>query len=143
MTGMWGLHPRLPVLCRTAVHLCFTHDREAGLMSPSPPQGVEQGGWPQQESAFVNVTFRYMQTEQIVALLIEERDRISRAIEVLQSGVRRRGRPRKNAFTSAGSIPAAAPTTKKTPRKKRTAAQRQAQADRMKAYWLKRKKTAK
>jgi hypothetical protein len=37
-----------------------------------------------------------MDTQQIVALLIAERDRLNRAIEVLQGPTKRRGRPPKN-----------------------------------------------
>ena len=42
-----------------------------------------------------------MQTEQIVALLIQERDRLSRAIEALQGSAKRRGRPPKNPLAAA------------------------------------------
>jgi hypothetical protein len=38
-----------------------------------------------------------MPTEQIVALLVSERDRLSRAIEALQGPTKRRGRPPKSA----------------------------------------------
>jgi hypothetical protein len=38
-----------------------------------------------------------MSIEQIVSLLVQERDKLSRAIEALQSPVKRRGRPPKNA----------------------------------------------
>lgn len=82
-----------------------------------------------------------MDTGQIVALLIEERDRLSRAIEALQGPAKRRGRPPKN-VAQAASAPAAAPARGKRPQ--RTAAQRKAQAERMKAYWAaKRKENAK
>jgi hypothetical protein len=37
-----------------------------------------------------------MPTEHILSLLIQERDRLNRAIEALQGPVRRRGRPPKN-----------------------------------------------
>jgi len=37
-----------------------------------------------------------MPTDQIVALLVAERDRLNRAIEALQGPVKRRGRPPKN-----------------------------------------------
>jgi hypothetical protein len=72
-----------------------------------------------------------MVTDQILALLIQERDKLNRAIEALQGPARRRGRPPKNAVQ-----PVAAPAT----RKGRTPAQRKAQAKRMKEYWAKRKK---
>jgi hypothetical protein len=80
-----------------------------------------------------------MQTEHIVTLLIQERDRLNRAIEALQGPVKRRGRPPKNATVT--SNPAVAPLGT---RKKRTftAEQRKAQAKRMKAYWAAKKKAA-
>ena len=77
-----------------------------------------------------------MQTEHIVALLVAERDRLNRAIEALQGPVKRRGRPPKNAI---GAV-AAAPAARKAKRKGRTAAQRKAQSEKMKAYWANRKK---
>jgi hypothetical protein len=80
-----------------------------------------------------------METNQIVALLIAERDKLSRAIEALQGPTKRRGRPPKNPLAA----PAAplAPMAKK--RKGLSPAKRKAQSERMKAYWAKRKKTAK
>jgi len=75
-----------------------------------------------------------MPTEQIVALLVAERDKLNRAIETLQGAAKRRGRPPKNPAAAAAAAPAAG---KK--RKSRTLAQRKAQAKRMKAYWAKRK----
>ncbi len=74
-----------------------------------------------------------MPTEHIIALLIAERDKLNRAIEVLQ-GAKRRGRPPKNPLALVGS---AAPV-----RKARTfsAAQRKQQAARMKAYWAAKRK---
>jgi hypothetical protein len=81
-----------------------------------------------------------MPTDQILALLIAERDRLNRAIEVLQGPARRRGRPPKNPL-----IAAVTPTP--APGKKRhgmAAANRKAAAERMKAYWAaKRKKQGK
>jgi hypothetical protein len=76
-----------------------------------------------------------MPTEHILALLVQERDRLNRAIEALQGPVKRRGRPAKNVF---GPVETA-------PRKKRTfsAAQRKKQAERMKAYWAAKRKAAK
>ena len=75
-----------------------------------------------------------MPTDHIVALLIEERDRLNRAIETLQGTLRRRGRPPKN--------PLAAPATPPTKKRGRgmSAAARKAQSQRMKAYWAKRRK---
>jgi hypothetical protein len=77
-----------------------------------------------------------MATEHIIVLLVEERDRLNRAIEALQGPVKRRGRPPKNHLAP----PAAAPAKK---RKARSAAQRKAQSEKMKAYWVQRKKQAK
>ena len=82
----------------------------------------------------------FMPTDQIVHLLIAERDKLNRAIEALQGSVKRRGRPPKN--QSAAVAPATAAPTRK--RRRQSAAQRKAQAERMKAYWAaKRKKQAK
>ncbi len=79
-----------------------------------------------------------MPTEHIVALLVAERDRLSRAIEALQGPTKRRGRPPKNPVASASLE--AAPVKK---RKGRTAAQRKAQAEKMRAYWAQRKRQQK
>jgi hypothetical protein len=76
-----------------------------------------------------------MPTEQIVALLLAERDKLNRAIEALAGPAKRRGRP-KNPLAAA-----AAPPAKR--RKRRSAAQRKAQAARMRAYWAKRRKAEK
>jgi hypothetical protein len=77
-----------------------------------------------------------MPTDHIVALLIAERDKLNRAIEALQGPAKRRGRPPKN--PAAALVPQAPPTPAKRPR--RTAAQRKVQAERMKAYWAKKRK---
>ena len=81
-----------------------------------------------------------MPTQHIIALLIAERDKLNRAIEALQGSAKRRGRPPKNPL-AASATPAAAPVAKK--RKRRSAAQRKAQAERMKAYWAAKRKKAK
>jgi hypothetical protein len=81
-------------------------------------------------------------TEHIVALLIAERDKLNRAIEVLQGPMKRLGRPPKNALN--GVTPRVAvetPQPAKKQRRKVTAAQRKQQAERMKAYWAAKKKT--
>jgi len=73
-------------------------------------------------------------SEHIVGLLVQERDRLTRAIEALQGPRKRRGRPPKN------PLPAHAPNAA-APKKGRrafTAAQRKAQGERMKAMWAKR-----
>lgn len=77
-----------------------------------------------------------MDTQQIVALLIAERDRLNTAIEALQGPTKRRGRPSKHPFAATP-----APVEKK--RKVRTTAQRKAHAQRMRDYWAKRKKAEK
>jgi len=74
-----------------------------------------------------------MLTDQIIALLIAERDRLNRAIEALQ-GTKRRGRRPQNSFAAT-----AAPAPVKKRRSTFTAAQRKAQGEKMKAYWAKRK----
>lgn len=77
-----------------------------------------------------------MATNEILALLIAERDRLNAAIAALQSGsvaTKRRGRPPKKESAAVPEEPA---------RKKRTPAQRKAQANRMKAYWAAKKKAS-
>lgn len=77
-----------------------------------------------------------MPIDQIVALLVAERDRLNRAIEALQGPSVRRGRPPKNTVT-------AAPGTPKTATRKRrafTAAQRAAAAERMRQRWAAKRK---
>jgi hypothetical protein len=86
-----------------------------------------------------------MSTEQIVALLIAERDKIDRAIQALGATTgKRRGRPpgSKNGQPAAGE-----PTTRppKTGRKKPTFSpeMREEARKRAKAMWAKRKKATK
>lgn len=78
-------------------------------------------------------------TEQIVVLLIQERDRLNRAIEALQGPVKRRGRPPKDLLplTSNG-------VSKKNAPKRRgwTPQQKQAAALRMKKRWAAKKKAS-
>ena len=81
---------------------------------------------------------RLVPTEHIVALLIQERDKLNRAIELLQ-GEKRRGRPPRVAVTV---VPASENSHNKKTRTF-TAAQRKKQAARMKAYWAAKKKAAK
>jgi hypothetical protein len=78
-----------------------------------------------------------MPTDHILALLIDERDKLNRAIEALQGPTKRRGRPPKNASIAASSEPAQ-PAKRK--RRKFSAAQRKQQAARMKAFWAAKKK---
>ncbi len=71
----------------------------------------------------------------VLALLIEERDRLNEAIAVL-GGPRRRGRP------PSAENPVATPK-KAAKRKEWSPAQRQAVSERMKKHWAKRKRAAK
>ncbi len=69
-----------------------------------------------------------------LALLIQERDRLNRAIEILQSEPKRRGR-------KPGSAPATAAGPKKPRRRRRMSpAARKAVSERMKKYWAGRRK---
>jgi hypothetical protein len=85
-----------------------------------------------------------MATEQIVTLLILERDKLNRAIEALGAPAKRPGRPRKTSKRPAVTLAAAAATTS-VPVKKRkpmTAAQKKALSQKMKKAWAKRRKQA-
>jgi hypothetical protein len=77
-----------------------------------------------------------MPTEQILGILIAERDKLSRAIEALQGPIKRRGRPPKAAVNGLQT----APVFTERKRKPRTAAQRKAQSEKMKKYWAQRRK---
>jgi hypothetical protein len=88
-----------------------------------------------------------LMTDHIVALLIAERDRLTRAIEALQGPTKRIGRPPKNPLANAPSwVTSSNPLKNPEPvapvRRKRkfTAAQRKEQAARMKAYWAAKRK---
>jgi hypothetical protein len=94
-----------------------------------------------------------MQTENILALLVAERDKLNRAIEALQGPTKRQVRAPKRPVAAAAdyndpSMPdsfkpkafrqeAPTPTAKRKPR---TAAQRKAHGLRMKAYWAAKRK---
>ncbi|HEY4359521.1 MAG TPA: hypothetical protein VGN17_01060 [Bryobacteraceae bacterium] len=89
-------------------------------------------------------------TDEILKLLVLERDKLNRAIEALSgssSGVKRRGRPPKNPLANAPDwvLPAKKKAAEKPARGKRTwsAAQKKAAAERMKARWAAKKKAAK
>jgi hypothetical protein len=79
-----------------------------------------------------------MPIEQILALLIAERDKLNRAIEALQGPTKRRGRPPKNLLAVATTAASHAPTNRKRPHF--TAAQREAAAERMRQRWAAKKK---
>ena len=84
------------------------------------------------------VTILSMLTEHILALLVAERDKLNRAIEALQGPTKRRGRPRKNPLAVATLAASAQPTKKK--RRKFSAAQREAAAERMRQRWAAKRK---
>ena len=97
-----------------------------------------------------------MPTEHIIAMLRAERDKIDRALQVLDGGVKRRGRPAgsgRKAASADGNDPTmpdwvkpkSSSTNTKSKRTKRkfTAAQKKAASERMKARWAAKKKTAK
>src|ERR1700733_4567746 len=81
-----------------------------------------------------------MPTEQILALLISERDKLNRAIEALQGPTKRRGRPPKNPLTAA--VPGTSPEPALRKRRRFTAAQREAAAERMRQRWAAKRKAA-
>jgi hypothetical protein len=84
-----------------------------------------------------------MPTDHILALLIAERDKLNRAIEALSGPPKRRGRPSKNVLASASTASgplAVAPVKRK--RRKFSAAQRAAVAERMRQRWAAKKKAA-
>jgi hypothetical protein len=87
-----------------------------------------------------------MDTNQIVAELIQERDRLNRAIEALSGSVKRRGPPPAKAVRSVAAPPAAStPTEAAKPQSGRrawSAEQLKAHSARMKAYWAKKRKAA-
>ena len=79
-----------------------------------------------------------MPTDQILTLLISERDKLTRAIEALQGPTKRRGRPPKNPL--AATTPAVAPAPAEKRGRKFTYYQRKKQAQKMKEYWAAKKK---
>jgi len=78
-----------------------------------------------------------MPTDQILALLTAERDKLNRAIEALRGPVKRRGRPPKSAAATAEAAPAPAKRGRTF-----TAAQRKAASKRMRQRWAAKKKAA-
>jgi hypothetical protein len=78
-----------------------------------------------------------MPTDHILALLIEERDRVNRAIEALRGPTKRRRRPPKYPRVAASTAPE--PDRRKRPH---TVARRKLQAKRMRAYWAAKRKAA-
>jgi hypothetical protein len=81
-----------------------------------------------------------MPIDHILSLLIAERDKLNRAIAVLQGTPQRGGRPRKNATVTVDAEPATTNHTRKRPRW--TAAMRRAAAERAKTAYAERMKKA-
>lgn len=88
----------------------------------------------------MRVTILKMPIQHILALLIEERDRLSSAIAALQGPAPRRGRLAKTSLAVSES-PVATPKPARR-RRKFSAAQKKKQAERMKAYWAAKKAQA-
>jgi hypothetical protein len=82
-----------------------------------------------------------MPTEQIIVLLIQEREKLNRAIEALQGPTKHRGRPPMRVGVSSDGASAPITASPEPVRRKRTltAAQRQQQGERMKAFWAARR----
>jgi hypothetical protein len=86
-----------------------------------------------------------MAIDNIVALLLAERDRLNRAIEALQGSTKRRGRPPGSGSKAAAVVTAshAGPAKAAAPARKQrnlSPAQRKAASERMKAYWAAKRK---
>jgi hypothetical protein len=86
-------------------------------------------------------TILSMAIEQILALLIQERDKLNQAIEALQGPLKRRGRPPKNSIAVVATSASSAPAKRK--RSHFSAAQRAAAAERMRQRWAAKKKAEK
>jgi len=81
-----------------------------------------------------------MAKEEILTLLILERDKLNRAIEALGAPAKRRGRPSKASEPAAvalGTVATPAPVKKRKPM---TAARKRVLSKKMKAAWAKRRK---
>jgi hypothetical protein len=78
-----------------------------------------------------------MPTDHIIALLIEERDKLNRAIEALQGAPTHAVRTQKNSAAADVPLRGAAPAKQK--RRSFTPAQRRQQAERMRQYWAAKK----
>ena len=98
-------------------------------------QGLRTGGIGLATAAVRQAIIKLMPTD-ILALLIEERDKVNRAIEALQ-GAKRRSRPPKNALMAATLSTAPKPDRRK---RAHTVARRKQQAERMRAYWAAKRK---
>jgi len=86
---------------------------------------------------YPRATMLQMPIDHILSLLISERDKLTRAIEVLQ-GTSRGGRPRKHAVPATD----ATPTKTRTRKRDWTPAMKRAAAERANAMWVRRRKQA-
>jgi len=77
-----------------------------------------------------------MATEHIVAMLIQERDKLKRAIEALTGSAKRRGWPP----VTASPRTAAAVPQKRKGRPPMSAAEKKAASQRMKVFWAAKRK---
>jgi len=77
----------------------------------------------------------------VLSLLIAERDRLNRAIDILQREPKRRGR--KPGSTVARGAAAPKKAAKKRRRRRMSSAARKAVSDRMRKYWAARRKASK
>jgi hypothetical protein len=92
---------------------------------------------------FVESLSLLMPIDHILAALVEERDKLSRAIEVLGGTTPRRGRPPKNPTPSSNGAGVATPAPAHKRRGHMSPAARKAQSARMKRFWAaKRRKGA-
>lgn len=80
---------------------------------------------------------QFMPTDQIVAMLIAERDKLNAAIAALQGTTKRRGRPPKNPLAAPSAVAPPAPARKT---RHFSAAQRAAAAERMRKRWAAKRK---
>jgi hypothetical protein len=99
-------------------------------------QGLRTGGIGLATAAVRQEIIKLMPTD-ILALLIEERDKVNRAIEALQGPAKRRSRPPKNALMATTVSTAPKPDRRK---RAHTIARRKLQAKRMRAYWAAKRK---
>ncbi len=87
-------------------------------------------------------------TNSALNILVQERDRISQAIQILQGDAvtpapKRRGRPPKSAAAASAPAASAPKAKKKRGRPQMSDEARQAVSERMRKYWAKRRKEKK
>jgi hypothetical protein len=82
-------------------------------------------------------------TDEILLLLLAEREKLTKAIEALQGPIKRRGRPPKNAVNGATPTAAFEPAQPAKKKRRFSFKQRQAAAERMRRMWAKKRAAAK